>query len=64
MCEINFPIVSARVEYLRLKLLGRYQGRNGGIEIVGCSWDGTRVYFEQGVRQSQATPGGESVLPT
>ena len=45
-----------------MKLLGRYQGRNGGIEIVECSWDGTRVYFEQGVRQSQATPGGESVF--
>jgi SAM-dependent methyltransferase len=45
-----------------LKLLGRYQGRNGGIEIVECSWDGTRVYFEEGVRQSQATPDGESVF--
>jgi spermidine synthase len=45
-----------------LKLLGRYQGRNGEIEIVECSWDGTRVYFEEGVRQSQATPDGESVF--
>jgi spermidine synthase len=42
--------------------LGRYQGRNGKIEIVEYSWDGTRVYFEEGVRQSQATPGGESVF--
>src|SRR5665811_1987763 len=45
-----------------VRLLGRYQGRNGQIEIVECSWDGTRVYFEQGVRQSQATPDGESVF--
>jgi hypothetical protein len=45
-----------------VKLLGRYQGRNGQIEIVECSWDGTRVYFEEGVRQSQATPDGESVF--
>jgi spermidine synthase len=50
------------LEYLTLKLLGRYQGRNGEIEIVECSWDGTRVYFEEGVRQSQATPDGESVF--
>src|SRR5260370_18512243 len=46
-----------------VKLLGRYQGRNGQIDIVECSWGGTRVYFEEGVRQSQATPDGESVLP-
>jgi len=45
-----------------VKLLGRYQGRNGQIDIVECSWDGTRVYFEEGVRQSQATPDGESVF--
>src|SRR5258708_40261573 len=45
-----------------VKLLGRYQGRNGWIDIVECSWDGTRVYFEEGVRQSQATPDGESVF--
>ena len=47
---------------LIVKLLGRYQGRNGEIEIVECSLDGTRVYFEEGVRQSQATPNGESVF--
>jgi spermidine synthase len=35
---------------------------NGQIEIVECSWDGTRVYFEEGIRQSQATPNGESVF--
>ena len=29
-------------------------GRNGEIEIVECTWDGTRIYFEEGVRQSQA----------
>jgi spermidine synthase len=45
-----------------VRLLGRYQGRNGEIEIVECSWDGTRIYFEDGVRQSQATPDGESVF--
>ena len=45
-----------------MKLLGRYPGKNGQIEIVECSWDGTRVYFEGGVRQSQATPDGESVF--
>jgi spermidine synthase len=45
-----------------VRLLGRYHGRNGEIEIVECSWDGTRIYFEDGVRQSQATPDGESVF--
>ena len=43
-------------------MLGRYQGRNGEIEIVECSADRTRIYFEEGVRQSQATPDGESVF--
>ena len=45
-----------------VRLLGRYQGKNGEIEIVECSRDGTRIYFEEGVRQSQATPDGESVF--
>lgn len=45
-----------------MRLLGRYQGRNGAIEIVECSADGTLIYFEEGVRQSQATPDGESVF--
>src|SRR6266702_1501084 len=45
-----------------VRLLGRFQGRNGAIEIVECSWDGTRIYFEENVRQSQATPDGESVF--
>lgn len=45
-----------------VRLLARYQGRNGEIEIVECSRDGTRIYFEDGVRQSQATPDGESVF--
>ena len=45
-----------------MRLLGRYQGRHGQIEIVECSWDGTRIYFEEGVRQSQATADGESVF--
>jgi spermidine synthase len=46
----------------QVRLLGRYQGRNGAIEIVECSADGTRIYFEAGIRQSQATPDGESVF--
>ena len=45
-----------------MRLLGRYQGRNGAIEIIKCSADGTRIYFKEGVRQSQATPDGESVF--
>src|SRR5258708_29247468 len=45
-----------------VKLRGRHQGKNGQIDIVECSWDGTRVYFEEGIRQSQATPDGESVF--
>lgn len=47
---------------LAVRLLGRYQGRNGEIEIVECSRDGTRIYFEEGIRQSQATPDGLSVF--
>lgn len=45
-----------------MRLLGRYQGRNGEIEIVESLDDGTLIYFEEGVRQSQATPDGESVF--
>ena len=45
-----------------MRLLGRYQGRNGEIDIVECSADGTRIYFEEGVQASQATPDGESVF--
>lgn len=45
-----------------MRLLGRYQGRNGEIEIVESLQDGTRIYFEAGVRQSQATSDGESVF--
>lgn len=43
-------------------LLGRFQGKSGQIDVVECSHDGTRVYFEEGMRQSQATPNGESVF--
>jgi len=32
----------------RCAAVGRIQGRNGEIEIVECSWDGTRIYFEEG----------------
>jgi hypothetical protein len=45
-----------------VRLLGRYLGKHGEIEVVECSWDGTRIYFEEGVRQSQATSDGESVF--
>ena len=45
-----------------MRLLGRYQGRNGEIEIVESLDDGTLIYFEEGVRQSQATPDGDSVF--
>src|SRR5260221_7447803 len=45
-----------------VKLLGRYQGKNGQIDIVEWSWDGARVYVEEGIRQSQAPPDGESVF--
>ena len=45
-----------------MRLLGRYQGRNGEIEIVESLSDGTRIYFEAGVRQSQATADGKSVF--
>lgn len=45
-----------------MRLLGRYLGRTGEIKIVDCTTDGTRIYFEEGVRQSQATPDGESVF--
>jgi len=43
-------------------LLGKFQGKNGQIEVVEYLCDGTRAYFEEGVRQSQATPDGESVF--
>jgi SAM-dependent methyltransferase len=57
---IVYHVFSFKVAAVRL--LGSYQGKNGQIDIVECSWDGTRVYFEEGVRQSQATPNGESVF--
>ncbi|MDE1936498.1 spermidine synthase, partial [Bradyrhizobium sp.] len=43
-------------------LLGRFQGENGQIEVVEYLRDGTRAYFEEGVRQSQANRDGESVF--
>ena len=43
-------------------LLGKFQGKNGEIEVVEYLRDGTRAYFEEGVRQNQATPDGENVL--
>ena len=43
-----------------MRLLGRYQGRSGQIEVVEFLKDGSRLYFEDGVHQSKATPDGES----
>jgi SAM-dependent methyltransferase len=43
-------------------LLGRFEGMNGQIEIFEYLRDGTRAYFEEGVRQSQAAPNGKSVF--
>ena len=63
MCEKPISEAGHPVGELDLEALGALlQGWNGEIEIVECSWDGTRVYFEEGVRQSQATPDGESVF--
>ena len=43
-----------------MRLLGRYQGRSGQIEVVEFLQDGSRLYFEDGVHQSKAAPDGES----
>ena len=43
-----------------MRLLGRYQGKCGQIEVVEFKKDGSRLYFEEGVHQSKAAPGGES----
>jgi spermidine synthase len=43
-----------------MRLLGRYQGRGGQIEVVEFRKDGSRLYFEEGVHQSKAAPDGES----
>jgi SAM-dependent methyltransferase len=41
---------------------GTLSGQERRNRDVECSADGTRIYFEEGVRQSQATPDGESVF--
>jgi spermidine synthase len=43
-----------------MRLLGRYQGICGQIEVVEFQKDGSRLYFEEGVHQSKAAPDGES----
>jgi spermidine synthase len=43
-----------------MRLLGRYQGRCGQIEVVEFQKDGSRLYFEEGVHQSKAAPDGQS----
>ena len=42
-----------------MRLLGRYQGKFGQIDIVERKDDGTRLYLEEGIYQSKATPAGE-----
>ena len=43
-----------------MRLLGRYQGKCGQIEVVEFQKDGSRLYSEAGVHQSKAAPDGES----
>jgi spermidine synthase len=43
-----------------MRLLGRYQGKGGQIEVVEFQKDGSRLYSEAGVHQSKAAPDGES----
>jgi spermidine synthase len=43
-----------------MRLLGRYQGKCGQIEVVELLKDGSRLYFEEGVHQSKAAADGES----
>jgi spermidine synthase len=43
-----------------MRLLGRYRGKCGQIEVVEFLKDGSRLYFEEGVHQSKAAPDGES----
>src|SRR5260370_42558292 len=45
-----------------VKLLGRYQGRNGQIDIVEGSWDGTRDCFEEGMRRTKTKTDAETVF--
>jgi SAM-dependent methyltransferase len=42
-----------------MRLLGRYLGKFGQIDIVERKDDGTRFYLEEGIYQSKATLGGE-----
>ena len=43
-------------------IAGTLSGQERRIEIVECSAGWNAIYFEEGVRQSQATPDGESVF--
>jgi spermidine synthase len=43
----------------RMRLLGRYKGQFGAIDIVERLDDGARLYLEEGIYQSQATGDGE-----
>lgn len=47
----------------RMRLLGRYQGEFGIIDVVECLDDGTRLYLESGTYQSQATADGYQPFP-
>jgi spermidine synthase len=42
-----------------MRLLGRYQGKFGTIDVIERKSDGARLYVEEGIYQSQAMPRGE-----
>lgn len=43
-----------------MRLIGRFQGKYGRIDIVEKKADGTRLYVEEGFLQSQATSHGDT----
>lgn len=47
----------------RMRLLGRYQGEFGTIDVVECLDNGARLYLEDGTYQSQATADGYEPFP-
>lgn len=46
-----------------MRLVGRFSGRYGQIDIIERKRDGTRLYVEAGVYQSQATRTGDTPFP-
>lgn len=47
----------------RMRLLGRYRGEFGIIDVVECLDNGARLYLEDGTYQSQATAEGYQPFP-